>query len=74
MSPKLRNGKKASPRSTKTITTSLFDIKEDGMCFGLRSAICFCRWKDSDKLVIQSKLDSNRKKVSVNCVVDGVFL
>lgn len=74
MSPKMRNGVKAVPQSTKTFSFFLFDIKEDGMCFGLRSSIHLRRWKDSENLIVQSVLDSNRKRVSVNCVVDGVFL
>lgn len=62
-----------SKMSTKCITIPLFDICEDGVRVGLNNILQFQRCKRSPNVSMTSRLQTCRKTVAINTVIEGVF-
>lgn len=69
-----RPRKNGSVEWNKSISRHLFDVCEDGYHVGLNHVLQFQRHNDSPNVSIQSRLVVRRKSVSINTVIEGVFL
>lgn len=60
---------------TKSVTIPMFDVKEEGYCFGLNHVIQFrCKASVSKNMHFSSVLQSCRRSVMISGTIHGVFV